>query len=112
MLFARATRFKEVARALRYMLAKEVTVLNFWWEDQAMEVVYKSRHIHIALDLNLETDCWVASADVSWERGGTQLHQLLEGRVGYFKIIDEAEIYAVEMAKTWIDAESGEDLTT
>ena len=31
--------------------------------------------------------------------------------VGYFKTIDEAEIYAVEMAKTWIDAEFVADLT-
>ena len=33
------------------------------------------------------------------------------GPIGYFKIIDEAEIYGVEMAKTWIDAESVADLT-
>jgi hypothetical protein len=77
-----------------------------------MDVIYKSCHIHTALDLNVETDCWVANADVSWGQGGTECHQLLKGSLGYFKIIDEAEIYAVEMAKTWIDAESGEDLTT
>jgi hypothetical protein len=45
-----------------------------------------------------------------WE-GRTKRHQLLTGPIGYFKIIDEAEIYAVEMAKTWIDAESADDLT-
>ena len=50
-------------------------------------------------------------ADVSWEEAGTTCHQLLTGPVGYFKIIDEAEIYAVEMTKTWIDAESRDDLT-
>jgi hypothetical protein len=42
---------------------------------------------------------------------GGNIHQLLTGPIGYFKIIDEAEIYAVEMAKTWIDAESADDLT-
>jgi len=47
---------------------------------------------------------------VSWE-GRTKCHQLLNGPIGYFKIIDEAETYAVEMAKTWIDTESTNDLT-
>ena len=78
--------------------------------DQAMEVTYKSRHIHSVPELNLETDSWIPNADVVWE-GRTKRHQLLTGPIGYFKIIDEAEIYAVEMAKTWIDAESADDLT-
>jgi hypothetical protein len=72
-----------------------------------MEVVYKSRHIHSVPELNLETDSWIPNADVSWEG----CHQLVTGPIGYFKIIDEAETYAVEMAKTWIDAESADDLT-
>ena len=75
-----------------------------------METTYKSRHIHSVPELNLETDCWVPNAHVYWNRGGTEFHQLLTGPVDYFKVIDEAEIYAVEMAKTWIDAESTEDL--
>jgi hypothetical protein len=75
-----------------------------------MEVIYKSRHIHSVPELNLETDSWIPNADVSWE-GRTKCHQLLTGPIGYFKIIDEAETYAVEMAKTWIDAESTYDLT-
>ena len=76
-----------------------------------MEVIYKSRHIYSMPELNLETDCWIPNADVSWEEGGNTRRQLLIGPIGYFKIIDEAEIYAVEMAKTWIDAESADDLT-
>jgi hypothetical protein len=80
-----------------------------WRRDNTMELIYKSRHIHSLPELNLEMDCWVPNADVFWEREGSKFHQLLRGPVGYFKIIDEAEIYAVEMAKTWIDAESMED---
>ncbi len=76
-----------------------------------MDLIYKSHHIRSAPELNLEMDCWVPNADVSWNRGGSEFHQLLTGPVGYFKIIDEAEMYAVEMAKTWIDTESAEDLT-
>ena len=44
-----------------------------------------------------------------WE-GRTKCHQLLIGPIGYFKIIEEAEIYAVEMAKTWIDANHAEQI--
>ena len=32
--------------------------------DQAMEVIYKSRHIHSVPELNLETDSWIPNADV------------------------------------------------
>jgi hypothetical protein len=76
-----------------------------------MEVIYKSRHIHSVPELHLETDSWIPNADVSWREGGTKCRQLLTGPTGYFKIIDEAEIYALEMVKTWIDAESANDLT-
>ena len=83
---------------------------ELWRRDQTMKVIYKSRHIHSVPELNLETDSWIPNADVSWE-GRTKCHQLLTGPIGYFKIIEEAEIYAVEMAKTWIDAESADGLT-
>ena len=76
-----------------------------------MELIYRSRHIHSLPELNLETDCWVPRAEVSWNQEGTEFHHLLTGPVGYFKIIDQAEIYAVEMAKTWIDRETAKDLT-
>jgi hypothetical protein len=42
---------------------------------------------------------------------GQKIKPPLTGPIGYFKIIDEAEIYAVEMAKTWIDVKSVDDLT-
>jgi hypothetical protein len=42
---------------------------------------------------------------------GTQQHQLLTGPNDCFKIIDQAETYAVEMAKAWIDAELVDNLT-
>src|SRR5215471_19849774 len=83
---------------------------GLWRRGQTMEVIYKSRHIHSVPELNLETDSWIPNADVSWE-GRTKCHQLLTGPIGYFKIIEEAEIYAVEMAKTWIDANHAEQIT-
>jgi len=76
-----------------------------------MEELYKSRWIHAMPQLNLDTDCWIPKADVSWDAHGQQYHQLIAGPNDLFKIIEEAEIYAVEMAKSWIDAESFDNLT-
>jgi hypothetical protein len=50
-------------------------------------------------------DCWIPKVDVSWEEQGARRHQLLTGPSDIFKIIDEAEVYAAEMAKAWIDVE-------
>ena len=76
-----------------------------------MEEVYKSRWINSRPQLNLDTDCWIPKADVSWDDHGQRCHQLIAGPSDLFKIIEEAEIYAVEMAKSWIDAELVGDLT-
>ena len=78
---------------------------------QAMEVIYKSRHIHTWSELNGKLDCWISMADVSWDEAGTKCCQQLVGSIGYSKIIEEAESYALEMAKTWIDSDTAENLT-
>jgi len=44
-------------------------------------------------------------AEVSWEEEGIKRIQLLSGPSDRFKVIDQAEVYAVEMAIAWIDAE-------
>jgi hypothetical protein len=75
-----------------------------------MDEVYKSRRIRTTPQLNLETDCWIPKADVSWGEQGKEQHQLLTGPPDRFKIIDDAEIYALEMAKAWIDRERIENL--
>jgi hypothetical protein len=51
----------------------------------------------------LDADCWIPKADVSWDEHGMPRHQLITGLSDYFKIIDEAETNAVEIAKAWID---------
>ena len=75
-----------------------------------MDDLYKSRYIHSRSELDLDTDCWVPKARVLWDVQGTQQCQLLTGPNDRFKIIDQAETYAVEMAKAWIDAELADDL--
>ena len=76
-----------------------------------MDEVYKSRQIHTSLQLNQDTDCWIPQADVSWDERGTKQRHVLGGPADRFKIIDEAEIYALEMAMAWIDAECVDNLT-
>ena len=76
-----------------------------------MDAIYRSRHIHTMPQLNIDTDCWIPRADITWEEQGTQHHQPLVGPADRFKIIDQAEIFAVEMAKAWIDGEFLDDLT-
>jgi hypothetical protein len=77
-----------------------------------MELVYRSCRVRTIPELNVDADCWIPKADVSWEEQGALRHQLLTGRSDVFKIIDEAEIYALEMAKAWIDVEFAQHLTS
>ena len=69
-----------------------------------MEEMYHSHHIRVMTELNLDTDCWIPKAEVSWDEDGKQRRQLLTGPNDFFKIIDEAILYADEIAKNWIDS--------
>jgi hypothetical protein len=69
-----------------------------------MDELYRSRRIHTAVHLNLDADCWIPEARVSWDEREIHLHQILNGPGDRFKIIDQADTYALEMAKEWIDA--------
>jgi len=76
-----------------------------------MDEFYKSRRIHISHRLSPDADCWIPQVEISWDEQGTNRHQLLAGPPDRFSIIDQAEVYALEMAMAWIDAELMEDLT-
>ena len=76
-----------------------------------MDLTYRSRRILTGRELDLHTDCWIPKADISWDDGDGKQLQTLTGPNDRFKIIDDAEIYALEMAMAWIDAECVEDLT-
>ena len=76
-----------------------------------MELIYRFCRVLTIPELNLDADCYIPKVDVSWEEQGAPRHQLLTGTSDIFKIIDEAEVYAVEMAKVWIDVEFVDDLT-
>ncbi|MGE5217293.1 MAG: hypothetical protein ACM3SP_09875 [Chloroflexota bacterium] len=69
-----------------------------------MEVIYRSCHVVTVPELNLDADCWVPKANIFWAERGKRQHHVLTGLSDYFKIIDEAEINALEIARAWIDA--------
>ena len=70
-----------------------------------MDEFYKSYYIHTLVDLSLDNDCWVPKVEVVWEERGAPRRKQLVGPNYLFKIFENAEIYAVEMAKGWIDDE-------
>jgi len=70
-----------------------------------MNEFYQGWKIKVIAELDLDADCWIPTADIAWEENGRQNHQRLTGPSGYFKIIDEAQMYAIEMAKSWIDSQ-------
>jgi len=70
-----------------------------------MDEFYKSYYIRTLVDLNLDSDCWVPKVEVIWEQQGAPLRKELVGPNDLFKVLDNAEIYAVEMARGWIDDE-------
>jgi hypothetical protein len=74
-----------------------------------VEVIYRFYHVVTMPKLNLDTDCWIPTADVCWDEQGRARHQLLTGIRDYFKTIDQAEVNAVEVAMAWIDAELAKD---
>jgi len=76
-----------------------------------MEEIYKNCRIRTMPRLDLETDCWIPCADVSWDEDGRSRTQKLAGPADRFKLIEQAEVHAVEMAMNWIDAELALDLT-
>jgi hypothetical protein len=70
-----------------------------------MKVTYRSYHVITKPRLNLDADCWVPVADVSWDEQGNPHHQLLSGMCDRFKSIEDAELEAFELAMNWIDAQ-------
>ena len=64
---------------------------------------YRSYRIYVLTKLNLDSDCWIPEAEILWDEYGTRRHQRLRGPDDRFKIIDQAELYAVKMAKSWVD---------
>jgi len=71
--------------------------------SKRMHEYYKGCHIYSGADLNANTDCWVPKADISWHEGGNRHSRLLAGPDDRFHTKAEAESYAIQMARKWVD---------
>jgi|SRR5215467_11708004 len=70
-----------------------------------MDELYRGHRIRVIVELSPEADCWVPTADISWDDHGNHTHQRLTGPSGFFAIMEEAHVYAAEMARAWIDSQ-------
>jgi len=68
-----------------------------------MDEFYKSYYIRTLVDLSLDNDCWVPKVEIIWEEQGAPRRKQLAGPNNFFKILENAEIYALEMGRGWID---------
>ena len=76
-----------------------------------MDQVYKSRRIQTWPGLSQDANYWVPHAVISWDEQGVQQRHVITGPADRFRLLDHADIYAVEMAMAWIDDGLMEDLT-
>lgn len=77
-----------------------------------MNQLYKSRWIYTLPRLSADADCWIPRAVVSWDENGEQRRWTINGPDAAFKLIEHADLYALEMAMAWIDAQMVEDIAT
>jgi hypothetical protein len=66
-------------------------------------IVYHSYHIVGVAHLNEKSGYWMPKVRVLWTDAGREKKLELDGPANRFKTKDEAEDYAVDMGKNWID---------
>jgi hypothetical protein len=66
-------------------------------------LVYHSYHIVGIARLNEKSGYWLPTVRLLWTDAGLEKKFELDGPPNRFKTKDEAEDYAVEMGKNWID---------
>lgn len=65
---------------------------------------YRDRLIIAYASLNRSTEQWSAGAEITWKQDGQRRSHTLGGLVDRFKTAEEAETFASNLAKAWIDA--------
>ena len=65
---------------------------------------YNDRLIIAHASINQSTKLWSAGAEITWKRDGGRQSHTLGGLADRFKTAEEAERFAINLAKTWIDA--------
>jgi hypothetical protein len=54
--------------------------------------------------LNPSTKQWSAGAEISWKRDGRRFSHSITGLADRFKTAEEAQKFATDLARAWIDA--------
>jgi hypothetical protein len=67
---------------------------------------YKDRLIIAFASLNQSDKQWSAGAEITWKHDGGRCSHSLGGLADRFKSSDDAERYVINLAKSWIDANS------
>ena len=65
---------------------------------------YNDRLIIAYASINQSTKLWSAGAEITWKRDGARQSHTMGGLADRFKTAEEAERFAINLAKTWIDA--------
>jgi hypothetical protein len=65
---------------------------------------YRDRLIIAHASLNQSTKQWSAGAEISWKRDGRRRSHSLGGLADRFKTAEEAEMFATNLARAWIDS--------
>ena len=65
---------------------------------------YNDRLIIAYASLNPSTKQWSAGAEITWKRDGRRLSHSIAGLADRFRTADEAEKFAANLARAWIDS--------
>jgi hypothetical protein len=79
------------------------------------EVLYQYHLICARAERTPCLDYWVPVARVSWDEKGAPRQSILSGHSSWCKSEEEAALYALTMAKRWIDerrGQSSDDIAT
>lgn len=67
---------------------------------------YKDRLIIAHATVNQSTGMWSPGAEITWKSEGERHSHTIGGLADRFKTAEEAERFAIDLARAWIDAES------
>jgi hypothetical protein len=67
---------------------------------------YNQRLIIAYASINPSTKLWSPGAEITWKQAGQRFSHSIGGLEDRFKTCEEAERFAIRLAKTWIDANS------
>jgi hypothetical protein len=76
------------------------------------EVLYQSHLIYARAERTPCLDYWVPVARVAWNEKGAPCQSILSGHSAWCKSEEEATLYALTLAKRWIDDRSRESNDT